>query len=221
MSMKNTNKLYIAYGSNLNLEQMEHRCPYAVPLGTTVLRDYRLLFRGGDGSAVATVEPKEGGSVPVLLWEITPRDEEALDRYEGWPRLYRKETVTVDFGGKPVEAMVYIMNEIYPFGLPGSGYLNGIKEGYAAAGLDVAVLKVAMIASGMIKNCAVCGGKMSWENPNLPGHFHASSNDVEDWHICRDCMVEHCADSNCFGCDYGKYPDCRFLEMKHHYMEND
>ena len=105
--MKNANKLYAAYGSNLNLEQMEYRCPYAVPLGTAELAGYRLLFRGGrDGSAVATVEPMGGGSVPVLLWEITPRDEEALDRYEGWPRLYCKETVTVEFGGKPAEAMI-------------------------------------------------------------------------------------------------------------------
>ena len=89
--MRNDNRLYIAYGSNLNIEQMGFRCPYAVPIGTTVLTDYRLMFRGGmDGNAVATIEPAKGESVPVLLWEITPRDEEALDRYEGWPRLYRK-----------------------------------------------------------------------------------------------------------------------------------
>jgi len=30
---RNSNKLYAAYGSNLNLEQMKFRCPYALPLG--------------------------------------------------------------------------------------------------------------------------------------------------------------------------------------------
>ena len=69
---------YLAYGSNLNLEQMAHRCPTAKPVGPVVLKDYQLLFRGGHGSAVATVEPFKGKTVPCLLWEITPTDEAAL-----------------------------------------------------------------------------------------------------------------------------------------------
>lgn len=138
--MKNENTIYVAYGSNLNLEQMEYRCPYATALGNATLSDYRLLFRGGNGGAVATVEPKRGSTVPVLLWDITPRDEEALDRYEGWPRLYHKETVTVQYEGKPVEAMVYIMNAGYPLGLPSAYYLQTIIEGYMAAGFDKLVL---------------------------------------------------------------------------------
>jgi gamma-glutamylcyclotransferase (GGCT)/AIG2-like uncharacterized protein YtfP len=142
--MNNENTIYVAYGSNLNLEQMEFRCPYATVLGGGVLPDYQLLFRGGDGGAVATVEPKKGGSVPVLLWEITPRDEEALDRYEGWPHLYRKETVAVGYGEKLVEAMVYIMNEGRPLGLPSEYYLNTIMAGYESAGFNRKVLDQAV-----------------------------------------------------------------------------
>ena len=138
------NKLYLAYGSNLNLEQMGYRCPYAVPLGTAELSGYRLLFRGGKGNAVATVEPEGKFSVPVLLWEITPRDEEALDRYEGWPNLYRKEAVTVNFEGKPVEAMVYIMNEGPPLGEPGRQYLTTIWQGYLSAGFEADPLNEAI-----------------------------------------------------------------------------
>lgn len=141
------NKVYLAYGSNLNLEQMEYRCPYAVPLGTAVLEGYRLLFRGGKGSAVATVEPEDGCSVPVLLWEITPRDEHALDIYEGWPRLYRKETVIVLLDGKPLPVMVYIMNEGYEMGLPSSQYLDTICEGYLSAGFPADPLKEAVAFS--------------------------------------------------------------------------
>jgi len=140
------NKIYLAYGSNLNLGQMRQRCPYAVPLGVATLPDYRLLFRGGGRSAVATIEPFVGGSVPVLLWEITPRDEEALDCYEGWPRLYRKETVTVELAGRSVEAMVYIMNG-HPLGQPSPYYLNAIMEGYVSAGFDTAVLDEALAVS--------------------------------------------------------------------------
>jgi len=73
----------------------------------------------------------------------------------------------------------------------------------------------------MIKNCKLCGWNMVWENPDIPGHFHESSNNLEDWHICRECMAEHCCQTNCHGCEYGKYPDCRFLYMKRHYLEED
>ncbi len=69
------NKLYIAYGSNLNLPQMAGRCPTAKVVGASEIKDYALVFRGGRHGAVATIEPCEGSSVPVLLWKITPKDE--------------------------------------------------------------------------------------------------------------------------------------------------
>ena len=84
-------KLYAAYGSNLNHAQMAYRCPDATVYGTAELKGHELLFRGSPTSAVATVEPKEGGSVPILLWEISKRDEHTLDRFEGWPSFYGKE----------------------------------------------------------------------------------------------------------------------------------
>ena len=136
-----TKRIYLAYGSNLHLGQMERRCPDAKPIGTTMLHDYQLLFRGGTRGAVATVEPKEGGRVPVLLWTISARDEQSLDRYEGFPFLYRKEMVTVDLDGKPTEAMVYIMNEGRPLGAPSTVYYNTILEGYRANGLDPCYLR--------------------------------------------------------------------------------
>lgn len=81
--MKGKQRLYIAYGSNLNLEQMAFRCPTAKVVGKSELKDYELLFRGGRRGAVATVEPKAGSTVPVLVWEIQKKDEASLDLYEG------------------------------------------------------------------------------------------------------------------------------------------
>ncbi len=137
-------KLYIAYGSNLNLEQMSNRCPTARVVGATMLKNYRLLFRGARGGAVADVEPFKGKSVPVIAWEITPADEAALDRYEGFPFLYRKEEVKVRLGGKSVTAMIYIMNNNKGYGSPGCYYYNIILQGYNSAGFDVAILKKAV-----------------------------------------------------------------------------
>lgn len=139
--MKPKNRLYIAYGSNLNLEQMAHRCPTAEVVGTAVLRDWRLWFRGGNGGAVATVEREKGWKVPVLIWKIQPQDERALDRYEGFPFLYRKETLRLTVNGKRVRAMVYIMNEKgRPYGTPSAGYLDTIRKGYESAGFDSNIL---------------------------------------------------------------------------------
>ena len=103
--------LYFAYGSNINLEQMAYRCPDATVVGPVTLENYELLFRGnGDGFGVATIEPKEGSKVFGLLWNITPKCEKSLDRYEGYPHLYDKQTVTVRDGlGNTIPVMAYVM----------------------------------------------------------------------------------------------------------------
>ncbi len=141
--MKMKKKLYTAYGSNLNLGQMARRCPTARVLGASVLKDHQLMFRGARWGSVATVEPCEGGSVPVLVWEITPEDEKALDFYEGYPFLYGKETVGLPLKGKTVKAMVYVMTPGRLLGQPGGNYYSAILEGYRCAGFDPAVLKEA------------------------------------------------------------------------------
>ena len=79
--------------------------------------------------------------MPVLIWRIQPEDEVALDRYEGFPFLYRKETLRITVNGKRFYAMVYIMNEAgHPYGIPSAGYLNTIREGYESAGFNVSIL---------------------------------------------------------------------------------
>lgn len=138
------NKLYIAYGSNLNLTQMAKRCPTAKVLGASEIKDYALVFRGGRHGSVATIEPCEGASVPVLLWEITSKDEAALDVYEGFPRFYGKETMELTLDGKTVSAMVYVMTPGHRLGYPSDYYYNTIREGYKTAGFDTAILERAI-----------------------------------------------------------------------------
>jgi len=151
-------KYYIAYGSNLNQPQMANRCPTARLAGASEMNGYRLLFRGAHAGAVATVEPHKGGSVPVLVWEITPDDEAALDHYEGFPFLYRKEKVKVKLDGKTVTAMVYIMNvempaDCYrPLGQPSAYYYTVILEGYKDVGFDIDILRKATTDSAEIEH---------------------------------------------------------------------
>lgn len=138
-----TKRLYIAYGSNLNLEQMAHRCPTAKVVGESKIKNYGLVFRGTHAGAVANIEQKTGECVPVLVWEITEADEAALDRYEGFPFLYHKEEFKIRLKGKAVSAMVYIMNESKPLGSPSCYYYSIILEGYKSAGFDVDILRKA------------------------------------------------------------------------------
>lgn len=138
-------RLYIAYGSNLNLEQMKRRCPTAEVVGKAVLSNWQLWFRGGSHSAVATIERKQDGKVPVLIWKLRPKDEQALDQYEGFPYLYRKERLRVTVNGRRVYAMAYIMNRAgHPYGSPSSSYLDTIREGYKSAEFDGNILMEAV-----------------------------------------------------------------------------
>lgn len=137
-------KLYIAYGSNLNLQQMKYRCPTAKIAGTSEIKNYELVFRGSKTGSYATIEPCEGGFVPVLLWNVRLKDEIALDLYEGYPRFYEKETMELELNGKRVSAFVYVMTEGHRLGMPSESYRKTIEEGYKTAGFDTAILENAI-----------------------------------------------------------------------------
>ena len=64
-------RYYIAYGSNLNVPQMRMRCPRATILGTANLTGWELLFKGSKTGSYLTIEEREGGMVPVVVWEVT------------------------------------------------------------------------------------------------------------------------------------------------------
>ena len=131
-------KLYIAYGSNLNLQQMARRCPNAKMVGKTMLEDWRLTFR-----VHATIEPDQGYKLPVGIWEITQQCERTLDAYEGFPNYYRKEELEIQINGEQRKAIVYIMNggEVR---MPTQPYAESIWEGYKDFGLDPNYLEQAM-----------------------------------------------------------------------------
>ena len=114
-------RYYIAYGSNLNLRQMKMRCPTAKVMGTAVIKDYELLFKGSLTGAYLTIEPKKGSEVPVAVWTVTETDEEALDRYEGCPVFY------------------------YKIGIPSLSYVRTCLEGYISFGFDEHYLSEAQI----------------------------------------------------------------------------
>ena len=142
-----SNRYFAAYGVGVSRSEMAKRCPTAKLLGMSILKNYQLLFRGSHAAALANIEPMKGCTVPVLVWEITPADEAALDQYEGFPYLYEKQSVRVRLDGKLVSAMVYTMIGDRPLGKPSAFYYSAVLEGYKAAGFDVDILRTAVSAS--------------------------------------------------------------------------
>lgn len=129
--------LYIAYGSNLNVGQMAHRCPDAEVVGIGVIPNFRLTFKALGVSAFATIEPYSGESVPVAVWQISGRDEAALDRYEGYPTHYTREYMDILMDdGESINALVYVMNARAVPRLPSQGYFEAVLSGYRSFGLD-------------------------------------------------------------------------------------
>lgn len=143
-------KIYAAYGSNMNLEQMAIRCPNAKVIGTGILKNYKLTFRGLGRGGVANIEYSKGSRVPIVLWEITSECEVALDHYEGYPSLYTKRIVEITCKDKSrIKAMVYVMAkryENYP-SEPSETYFKVIRDGYKANGLSIKKLNEALIST--------------------------------------------------------------------------
>lgn len=163
-------RLYLAYGSNLNVEQMSYRCPDATVLGTAVLRDYELLFKGSKTGSYLTVERRKGSQVPLAVWEVSEADERALDRYEGCPRFYYKKTVVLPVTNAETgevrrrRCFIYIMHEDRPEGMPYAEYVRTCRQGYEDFGFDQRYLAAAVERAWYAKHSA---------SPGKPGQLRA------------------------------------------------
>lgn len=136
---------YLAYGSNLNVEQMRFRCPGAKIVGTAEIKDYRLMFKGSKTGAYLTIEPEKGCAVPVGVWSVTQADIANLDRYEGYPTFYYKIQMNVLCSdGHRHKSFIYIMHEDRLLGIPSEYYVRTCIEGYRAFGFDLKVLSDAI-----------------------------------------------------------------------------
>ena len=142
-------RMYLAYGSNLNIAQMQARCPDAGIVGTSELKDWRLLYKGSRGGYYLTIERAAGYTVPVAVWAVSMQDERNLDCYEGYPSFYYKKEFSVKVRRitaeetDQVKAFAYIMYEEYKTGCPAGSYVQCCREGYRDFGFDPAFLEEA------------------------------------------------------------------------------
>ena len=130
---------YLAYGMNTNLDQMSSRCPAAKSLGSVVLPNHRLAFKG-----CCDVIVDENSTMECALWDITDECERALDILEGYPNFYGKKEVKVWHKGRKIRAMIYYMRDIDRLDFPGESYLNMVAEGYFDHGMDITQIEKAI-----------------------------------------------------------------------------
>ena len=148
MKKRATNQIYISYGSNMDLGQMEVRCPGARVIGKSTLEGWQLAFMGRRGNAHATILEEPGASTPVVVWAISEAHEANLDFYEGVRGgYYRKAYMPVTVDGKTYkDALVYIMTP-NPYNLPSRHYVEGILRGYKVAGIQTRPVYNALVTA--------------------------------------------------------------------------
>jgi hypothetical protein len=134
--------LYAAYGSNMHPEQMQQRAPHSPMAGTGWLHGWRLTFGGEDigwDGALATVVEDPTSKVFVVLYDMTPADENILDRWEGSELgIHKKircrvERVSSDTTTDPVLAWLYVV-DAWEGGLPSARYIGVMADAAEIAG---------------------------------------------------------------------------------------
>jgi gamma-glutamylcyclotransferase (GGCT)/AIG2-like uncharacterized protein YtfP len=114
---------YFAYGSNMDRNQMNNRCPDNHLIGQGLLPNYRFII---NSRGVASVVVDSGSKVLGIIFRISIKDERTLDRYEGVRGgYYHKELLQINTEIGQQQALVYIASD-NSTGPPRPGYLERI-----------------------------------------------------------------------------------------------
>lgn len=125
---------YFAYGSNMSQRRMRERVGDFLDPNPAELYDYKLVFnkKADSGNHTYANVKKSPDSITYgVLYQITERELNILDRYEGYPNHYNRVLKDVFLkDGTQVKAWVYIARKekLYD-GFPTSQYLDYLLEG--------------------------------------------------------------------------------------------
>lgn len=137
--------LYFAYGSNMCSGRLLERVPSARRAATGKIKGYKLAFhkRSKDGSAKADAlfTSDEADVVWGVLFELDPKEKDALDSAEGLHYGYEEKTVTVETGAGEVSAVMYYATDIDPELLPYAWYVRHAAAGAREHGLPEAYVE--------------------------------------------------------------------------------
>jgi gamma-glutamylcyclotransferase (GGCT)/AIG2-like uncharacterized protein YtfP len=128
---------YFAYGSNMNIDQMNNRCPDGFKkIANGELLDYDFGF---DKSGYANIKESSGSKVLGLIYNLTKTCLNNLDGYEGYPNHYNRKLVDVKDleDNKIINSFVYIEPKDQFDGIANQSYLNIIILGAEVNNLPI------------------------------------------------------------------------------------
>lgn len=136
-------RIYFAYGSDMNTEQLKLRVFRYEVLGVAVLEGFKLDFHGHTfvwDSALETVSGEEGEQVWGVVYKLSSSDGQQLDSYmdvrlDGTgPYFHYPAAVTDTFGNRHY-VYLYRKNMLGAVLPPSKEYMNLIVEGAKQHGL--------------------------------------------------------------------------------------
>jgi gamma-glutamylcyclotransferase len=143
---------YFAYGSNMNWQQMQRRCPSSRFVHVARLPDYRFGITRHSrlrNCGTANIYPVSGDEVWGIIYEVSDADLTVLDSFEDG---YRREILSfhpVKDGTQPLDALVYMADIDQNVPRPNPEYRRLIVEGAKHWQLPesyVALLEVIQVA---------------------------------------------------------------------------
>ena len=126
---------YFAYGSNMNPDRMMERGIIFKSRSFGILRDYKLSF-----NKISSKNPKEGYANVIVskhsivegcIYEVSNSDILLLDKFEGYPKHYRREEIVVQNNSGMIKCIVYIANnsKVLEGLMPTTDYMSHILKG--------------------------------------------------------------------------------------------
>jgi gamma-glutamylcyclotransferase (GGCT)/AIG2-like uncharacterized protein YtfP len=123
--------IYFAYGSNMNGEQMQSRCPGHRLLGVARLPHYTLAFTRWSrawNSGTADILPQRGEQVFGVLYDLSTDDLKRMDKLADYPHSYIRQDVLLSHQGEMLPALTYVAIRTGVF-LPSRAYLAKMIRG--------------------------------------------------------------------------------------------
>lgn len=123
---------YFAYGSNMNDKRMIERGVNFFSKEKGTLKGYKFIInkksQKNPNIGFANIIRDENSEVEGIIYDILPEDILKLDKFEGFPKHYRRENYIIN----DKECVIYIANDIWttPNELEATEeYKNHILEG--------------------------------------------------------------------------------------------
>ena len=126
--------IYFAYGSNMDPEQMQARCPNYQVIGIGKLPNYTLAFTRWSrswNSGVADILPERGKQVYGALYDLNLDDLKRMDKFADFPNSYVRQDIMVEYEREFLPALTYVAIRQGVF-LPSAAYLRKMIQGAEA-----------------------------------------------------------------------------------------